>query len=110
MLKHQFKEVLRSIFHINHTICCLQLTINERVRESLQWGWVLIKNRGMLNLQRSQLSFFCSLVLSYSRKWGWGDGDGRDYAFETTLPIKNNPPLDPLENCFRPAPALVSMM
>lgn len=59
---------------------------------------------------KSQLSFFCSLVLSYSRKWGWGDGDGRDYAFETTLPIKNNPPLDPLENCFRPAPALVSMM
>lgn len=51
MLKPQFNEVLRSIFHINHTICCLQLTINERVRESLQWGWVLIKNREMLNLQ-----------------------------------------------------------
>lgn len=74
MLTHQFNEVLRSIFHINHTICCLQLTINERVRESLQWGWVLIKNRGMLNLQSHSLvssaALFCHTLESGGGEMG----------------------------------------
>lgn len=69
------------------------------------------KNRMLILLvlfwghQRSQRHFLlqpCSIIhcMPGSRK---GGGDGRDYALETTLPTKKkNPPLDPLENCFRP--------
>lgn len=69
--------------HLDHTICCLQLTITYRGRESSQWGWVLIRKKGkfillvLLGTPKVTAVVFSAAspvihCMPGSRKGGWG--------------------------------------